>query len=90
MMSVKASVSISHSQDAYARALVNKGSYASLSAVVQRGIELVKADTELREAETAALRALLKERAVGAFADMGDSRAETEAMIAKKRAERGL
>jgi antitoxin ParD1/3/4 len=89
-MSVKASVSISHSQDAYARELVNKGSYASLSAVVQRGIELVKADTELREAETAALRALLKERAVGAFADMGDSHAETEAMIAKKRAERGL
>ena len=87
---MKASVSISHSQDAFARALVNKGSYASLSAVVQRGIELVKADTELREAETDALRALLKGRAAGAFANMDRARAETEAMIATKRAERGL
>ena len=89
-MSVKASVSISYTQDAYARALVEEGRYASLSAVVQRGIELVKADTELREAETEALRVLLKERAAGAFIDMNGVHAETEAMISKKRAELGL
>jgi antitoxin ParD1/3/4 len=89
-MSVKASVSISQSQDAFARALVKQGRYSSLSSIVQHGIELVKADTELREAETSALRALLNERAAGPFVGMTDAHAETEAMIARKRAERGL
>ena len=89
-MSVKASVSISQSQDAFARALVKQGRYSSLSAIVQHGIELVKADTELRETETFALRALLNKRAAGSFIGMTDAHAETEAMIAEKRAERGL
>jgi antitoxin ParD1/3/4 len=89
-MSVKASVSISKTQDVFARNLVKHGRYSSLSAVVQHGIELVKAEAELREAETAALRTLLSERAGGAFMGMADARAETEAMVAKKRAERGL
>jgi antitoxin ParD1/3/4 len=89
-MSVKASVSISKTQDVFARNLVKHGRYASLSAVVQHGIELVKAEAELREAETAALRTLLSERAGGAFIGMTDARAETAAMIAKMRAERGL
>jgi antitoxin ParD1/3/4 len=89
-MSVKASVSISQSQDAFARALVKQGRFSSLSAIVQHGIELVKADTELREAETFALRTLLNERAAGPFIGMTDAHAETEAMMTKKRAERGL
>ena len=89
-MSVKASVSISQSQDSFARALVQQGRYSSLSAIVQHGIELVKAEAELREAETAALRALLTERAEGAFIGMKEVHAETEVMIARKRAERGL
>jgi antitoxin ParD1/3/4 len=89
-MSVKASVSISQTQNAFARALVKHGRYSSLSAIVQHGLELVKAEAELREAETAALRALLSERAGRAFIGMADARAETEAMVAKKRAERGL
>lgn len=89
-MSVKASVSISETQDVFARSLVKQGRYASLSAIVQHGIELVKAESELREAETAALRALLTERAAGTFISLTEARAETKAMIAKKRAEVGL
>ena len=47
-------------------------------------------DTKLREAETAALRALLTARAKCAFVSMADACLETEAMIAEKRAECGL
>ena len=89
-MSVKASVSISQSQDSFARALVQQGRYSSLSAIVQHGIELVKAEAERREAETAALRVLLAERANGAFIGMKEVGAETDAMFARKRKERGL
>jgi len=48
-MSVKASVSISDQQDSFARRLVEEGRYASLSAVVQRGLELLRQETELSE-----------------------------------------
>lgn len=89
-MSVKASVSISKSQDAYARTLVEEGRYASLSAVVQRGLELVRAETEARDLETAALRALLEERAKGPFVPLEESRDETKAMLVRKRSELGL
>ncbi|MEL6887585.1 MAG: type II toxin-antitoxin system ParD family antitoxin, partial [Pseudomonadota bacterium] len=45
-MSVKASVSITDKQDAFARQLVADGQYASVSAVVQRGLELVRSFSE--------------------------------------------
>ena len=89
-MSVKASVSISAQQEAFARALVAEGRYASLSAVVQRGLELLRAETEAREAELAALRGLIAERAGGDFVTVAEGRAATEAMIAAKRRAHGL
>ena len=52
-MSVKASISISAQQEAFARALVEEGRFASLSAVMQHGLELLRAETETREAELA-------------------------------------
>jgi antitoxin ParD1/3/4 len=87
-MSVKASVSLSEQQDAFARELVRQGRYASLSAVVQRGLELLRAETEAKELELAALRALLADRAGGEFVTVAAGRAATEAMI--KRRARGL
>ena len=45
-MSVKASVSLTEQQDAFARDQVRQGRYASLSAVVQRGLELLREETE--------------------------------------------
>ena len=89
-MSVKTSVSISEQQDAYARALVEDGRYASLSAVVQRGLELVREETELKAAEVAALRELLEKRAMGDFVPLEDGRRATERMIARKKAAHGL
>lgn len=89
-MTVKASVSISASQAAFARRLVEEGRYASLSAVVQRGLELMRAEAEAREAELAALRALLAGREEGGFTGLGQGRAATEATIAARRRGLGL
>ena len=89
-MSVKASVSISDQQDVFARRLVEEGRYASLSAVVQRGLELLRQETELKEAELAGLRALLTERGQGEFVSVEDGKDRTAAMIAAKKASYGL
>lgn len=89
-MSVKASVSISDQQDSFARRLVEEGRYASLSAVVQRGLELLRQETELKDAELAALRDLLAERGQGDFVSVEDGKDRTAAMIAAKKAGYGL
>ena len=49
-MSVKASVSISEAQEAYARDLVAQGRYATLSAVVQQGLELLREQSQATDA----------------------------------------
>lgn len=89
-MTVKASVSISKAQAAFARRLVEEGRAASLSAVVQRGLELLRAETEAREAELGLMRALLVERGQEGFIGLGAGRAATEATIARKRRAQGL
>ena len=89
-MSVKASVSISEQQDAFARRLVEEGRFSSLSAVVQHGLELLREKTELKEAELEGLRALIAERMAGEFVSLEEGRKQTEAMIAAKRARYGL
>lgn len=89
-MTVKASVSLTESQAAFARRLVEEGRHASLSAVVQRGLELLRAESEAREAELAALRLLLAERSGEGFTGLGPGRAATEAAIAAKRRTHGL
>lgn len=89
-MSVKASVSISEQQDAFARELVSEGRYASVSAVVQRGLELLRQETEMKDAEIAVLRSLLKDRAEGDLVSVAEGRKATESMIARKRRAHGL
>ena len=89
-MSVKASVSISEQQDEYARKLVTEGRYSSLSAVVQRGLELVREETEIKTAELAALKQLLKDRAKGPFLSMDDAREQTESLIEQKKKQYGV
>ena len=88
--SVKASVSISVQQDAFARKLVEEGRYADLSEVVQRGLELVREETEMKDDNREKLRALLESRMKGEFLTVGESDAQIAAMIAKKRAALGL
>lgn len=89
-MSVKASISLSESQDAFARELVAQGRFASVSAVMQQGLELLRAETEARDAETQALRSLLEERRAGEFSDLGSLRSGTETMLSRKKAQHGL
>ncbi|NDV50622.1 type II toxin-antitoxin system ParD family antitoxin [Salipiger sp. PrR003] len=85
-MSVKASVSLSEAQEAYARDLVAQGRYASLSAVVQEGLELLREQSQA----TDALRELLAERQAGTFVSLDEGERRTRDMIERKKAERGL
>ena len=85
-MSVKASISLTESQDAFARNLVDQGHYASLSAVLQHGLELMREQSQ----NTDALRELLDQRRNGTFVTLKEGKKRTEDMIARKRAARGL
>jgi len=89
-MSVKASVSISKQQDTFVRGLVEQGRYPSASAVVQQGLELLREQTEIKDAERALLKALLEERVAGEFVTLGEGRSRTEALITAKRRDHGL
>jgi antitoxin ParD1/3/4 len=86
MMTVKTSVSLTDSQEAFARELVERGRYPSLSAVLQHGLELLRSERELEEAELAALRALLKTRRAGEFISVAKGRERTQRMIRAKKA----
>lgn len=90
MMTVKASVSLTDRQDAFARSLVAEGKYSSLSAVVQRALDLMRDEAEARDADTAALRSLLEQRRAGAFLGASEARQRTDAMLSRKRAALGL
>lgn len=84
-MTAKTSISLTDAQEAYARDLVARGRYPSLSAVLQHGLELLRAEREAEEAEIAALRALLEDRRRGPFVSVKDGRKRTARMIAAKK-----
>lgn len=84
-MTVKTSISLTDEQDAYARSLVEGGQYPSLSAVLQRGLDMLRRDNEKQEAEVAALRALIDRRRAEPFLDLEEGEAETRAMLERKR-----
>lgn len=89
-MSVKASISLTESQDAYARELVARGRYSSLSAVLQQGIELLRIQNEATTADVEALRTLVEERRAGRFIGLEEGRRRTTTMIARKKAAHGI
>jgi antitoxin ParD1/3/4 len=89
-MTVKTSVSISSQQDAFARRLVEDGRFSSVSAVIQHGIELLREQTEAKEAELEALRALIAQRRAGEFLSREESDRQIEDLIARKKASHGL
>jgi antitoxin ParD1/3/4 len=84
-MTAKTSISLTDDQEAYARALVESGRYPSLSAVFQRGLEMLRRDSEMRDAELQALRSLIDQRRTGVFVDLDEGEAETRAMLEHKR-----
>lgn len=87
-MSIKSSISLTDQQDAFARALVAKGHYPSLSAVIQQGLELLRQRTEADSVETEALRELIGRRVEGDFVTATEMDERVRGMIARKR--RGL
>jgi antitoxin ParD1/3/4 len=89
-MTVKTSISLTDDQEAFARSLVESGQYPSLSAVLQRGLDMLRRDSELHDAELDALRTLIDRRRAGPFTDLDTLKAETHAMLERKRRERGL
>ena len=89
-MTVKSSISLTDEQHAFARMLVEAGRYASVSAVLQQGVDLLRQRMDAEEAEIAALRALLARRREGAFVGAEEMDARLKAMIADKRRAHGL
>lgn len=89
-MTVKTSISLTDSQEHFARGLVEAGQYPSLSAVVQRGLELLRRDNEQHDLEVEALRLLIEQRRAGQFVDLETGAAETRRMLSEKRKARGL
>lgn len=89
-MTVKSSISLTDEQAAFARALVAEGRYASVSAVVQQGLDMLKARTEDEALERDALHQLLSERRNGQFVS-GEAMNDAIANHARrKRAAHGL
>lgn len=90
-MTVKSSVSLTDEQAAFAREMVAAGRYASVSAVIQQGLEMLRSKTEDEALERAALRALLgRRRREGPFISAAEMDERIDAMIERKRRERGL
>lgn len=89
-MTVKSSISLTDQQAVFAKSLVEQGRYSSLSAVIQRGLDLLRQETEAKEMETLALRTLLEERARGPFISSEELSGRVDAMLKQKRRELGL
>lgn len=84
-MTVKSSISLTDPIDRYARSLVESGQYASLSAVVQQGLELLRRKNEAEELEVAALRQLVERRVNGPIVSASTMDARIEKLIARKK-----
>ncbi|MDX8354802.1 type II toxin-antitoxin system ParD family antitoxin [Cognatiyoonia sp. IB215182] len=87
-MTVKSSISLTDQQDGFVRHLVAEGRYASASAVIQKGLDLLQQQTEAETADTAALKAILAERATGEFLDADAIRQQLDVMIAERQSAR--
>lgn len=85
-MTVTISISLTDDQEAYARALVDSGQYPSLSAVFQRGLDLLRRDSEMCDAELQALRSLIDQRRAGPFVDLDEGEAAIRALLSSRRA----
>lgn len=88
IMSVKSSISLTDQQDDFVRHLVAEGRYASASAVIQKGLDLLQQQTEAEMADTVALKAILAERAAGDFVGADAMRQQLDIMIAERQSAR--
>ncbi len=84
-MTVKSSVSLTDEQHEFAKALVKVGRYSSVSAVVQRGIDLLRQRLELDDLQRRALHEALSRRRGGEFVPAEEMDDRLKRMIADKR-----
>ena len=84
-MTVKTSISLTDDEEAYARSLVEAGQYPSLSAVLQRGLDMLRRDNEVHDAEVAALRSLIDQRRSGTFIGLDEGETETRLMLERQK-----
>ncbi len=83
-MTVKSSVSLTDEQHAFAKDLVQAGRYSSVSAVLQRGIDMLRRRLEREEMETDALKLLLSRRRDGDFITSTQMDARIKEMVVRK------
>lgn len=83
-MTVKSSISLSDELHAFARAQVQDGRFASVSAVVQHGLDLLRQKSEDERLERAALTALLEARVGGPFVSADEMRQRIGVMAAAR------
>ena len=84
-MTVKPTISLTDQAHDFARSLVDEGKFASLSAVVQHGLQLIQREEAEHQARLAAIRADLGRRA----ATTSISTEEMDEELAAWRAGRG-
>ncbi|MBC04691.1 type II toxin-antitoxin system ParD family antitoxin [Thalassospira sp.] len=89
-MTVKSSISLTDSQNAFARELVAQGKYPSVSAVLQQGLELLRNKSETESLETEALRQIITARRKGEFVSSTEMKDRISAIAAKRRASHDL
>ena len=89
-MTVTSSISPTDEQHAFARALVEAGRCASLSTVLQQGVDLLRQRMDAEELEPAVLRELLSRRRKGTFVDAERMDTALAGMIAAKRRAHGV
>ena len=83
-MTVKSSVSLTDEQHAFAKDLVQAGRYSSVSAVLQRGIDMLRHRLEREEMETEALKLLLSRRRDGDFITSTQMDGRIKEMVVRK------
>lgn len=83
-MTVKPTISLTDQMHEYARSLVSEGKFASLSAVVQHGLQLVMREEEAHQARLDAIRADLDRRAAQPSISTDDVDQRLEAWRAKR------
>ncbi len=84
-MTVKSSISLTDQQAAFARRLVEEGRYSSVSAVVQQGLEVMRAQDETREAELEVMRAFFRQRMAEPTISEEEFQVRVEEMLRDKR-----
>ena len=89
-MTVKSSISLTGEQYAFAKALVDTGRYASVSAVIQQGIERLRQRLDVEDLERRALYEILSRRRSGEIVGAKEMNKRLSRMLAGKRRTHGV